>query len=250
MFDKDVITELLNNGESLSGILAKFGLKVNGGNYRSLKKFMTDNWIVRNNTCNREEYDKNPKYCPSCGKKIDFEHRNNTYCSKSCAAHINNSKFPKRVKENSEKRNYPENRKYEDNGLHCVVCGKKLTGNQKKFCSVQCKNRQYSYEKYHTLYSRKNDENGAKTKYEYILKLGGKCSKCGYDKNLAALSFHHLRDKDFTLTSRAFSRMPKEIIEKEIEKCVLLCQNCHHEEHHPELDKNKIGGINYGRPRN
>ena len=242
MFDKDKINEFLSNGKNLSEILREFGLKVNGGNYRSLKKFMAKNAIVVVSNC-REEYEKCPKLCAACGKEIDYEHRYNTFCSKSCAAHVNNSKNPKRVKENKGVREYPENRNYKENDLHCIVCGKKLTGNQKKFCSASCKNKCYSEQKYHTHYSRKNDENGSLLKYEYIIKLGGKCSKCGYDKNISALSFHHLRDKDFTLTSRAFSRMPKEMIENEIGKCVLLCQNCHHEEHYPELNKENIENI-------
>ena len=242
MFDKNKINELLHNGKKLSEILREFGLKVNGGNYRSLKEFMAKNAITAANN-SREEYEKHPKYCAFCGKKIDYVHRANTYCSQSCAASVNNSKFPKRVKQNMGKRNYPDKREYEENELYCIVCGKKLIGNQKKFCSVKCKNKCYSNQKYHTDYSKKKDEDGTLLKYEYILKLGGKCSKCGYDKNLSALSFHHLRDKEFTLTSRAFSRLPKEMIENEIGKCVLLCQNCHHEEHHPSLTKENIENI-------
>ena len=36
---------------------------------------------------------------------------------------------------------------------------------------------------------------------ELIEKLGGKCSKCGYDGNITALHFHHLRDKKFSIDS-------------------------------------------------
>ena len=68
------------------------------------------------------------------------------------------------------------------------------------------------------------------------MQLGGKCAICGYDKNLSALSFHHLRDKKFVLQSRNFSRYTDEEIKLEVSKCILLCQNCHHEIHHPNLD--------------
>ena len=244
MYDKDLVSKLLEESNSLKEVLIKLGKEVNGGSYRSLKRFITENGLILPfKKMSREEYEKNPKHCLSCGKEIDYEHRYNKYCSKSCSAHVNNTKFPKRTKENGRTRNYPETRKYKENNLYCIVCGKKLTGNQKKFCSVNCKNKCYSEEKYHTQYSNNKDKNGAVKKYEYILKLGGRCSKCGYDKNLSALTFHHLRDKDFTLTSRAFSRLPKEVIEKELDKCVLLCQNCHHETHYPELDKEILKNI-------
>ena len=59
---------------------------------------------------------------------------------------------------------------------------------------------------------------------------GGKCSVCGYDKNLSALEFHHreAKDKDFTL-SEGVKSWKTMIIESE--KCDLLCSNCHQELH-------------------
>lgn len=78
---------------------------------------------------------------------------------------------------------------------------------------------------------------GVKRKYEAILKLGGKCSRCGYCYNIAALDFHHLdpNEKEFNLDSRRFSNTSLEKLEKEISKCALLCANCHREEHNQDL---------------
>lgn len=62
--------------------------------------------------------------------------------------------------------------------------------------------------------------------------LGGKCSLCGYSKHLSALEFHHLEPehKDFTI-SKTRSRS-LDTIKPELEKCRLLCANCHREVHH------------------
>jgi len=61
---------------------------------------------------------------------------------------------------------------------------------------------------------------------------GGSCMVCGYNKCQRALSFHHLnpKEKDFDLSSRGLTRS-WERIKKEIDKCVLLCANCHMEVH-------------------
>jgi len=59
---------------------------------------------------------------------------------------------------------------------------------------------------------------------------GGKCEICGYCRSSRALDFHHVnpREKDFTLSSRMTSWVK---IKKELDKCILLCANCHREVH-------------------
>ncbi len=67
--------------------------------------------------------------------------------------------------------------------------------------------------------------------------LGGKCMKCGYNKYPEVLEFHH-RDptqKDFNVSRKGHCRS-WERVSREIEKCDLLCANCHRELH-AELDK-------------
>ena len=61
---------------------------------------------------------------------------------------------------------------------------------------------------------------------------GGKCAICGYCKSQSALSFHHInpKKKDFGLSVRGLTRS-WEKIRLEIDKCVLLCANCHMEVH-------------------
>ena len=66
---------------------------------------------------------------------------------------------------------------------------------------------------------------------------GGKCEKCGYDKCPAAMVFHHTdpNKKDFGISSNGVSRS-FEKCKPEIEKCILLCANCHAEIHHAESE--------------
>jgi 5-methylcytosine-specific restriction endonuclease McrA len=78
-----------------------------------------------------------------------------------------------------------------------------------------------------------------KDRREIKLKHGGCCSKCGYSKCLAALQFHHIEpiNKKFGITEALRSSKLKysmEEIQKESEKCILLCANCHLELHYPE----------------
>ena len=61
---------------------------------------------------------------------------------------------------------------------------------------------------------------------------GGHCQICGYSRCLEALEFHHLEStgKDFGISDRGYTRSWKRIIE-ELDKCILLCANCHREVH-------------------
>ncbi len=65
--------------------------------------------------------------------------------------------------------------------------------------------------------------------------LGGKCKNCGWSGDQAALQFHHLKGKDFTIGNVANKSWDS--IKKEMQKCILLCANCHMIEH-----SSKLGG--------
>ena len=64
---------------------------------------------------------------------------------------------------------------------------------------------------------------------------GGKCQCCGYDKTQDALDFHHIdpSDKSFSLSKIRLTSYDKnrEKIERELDKCILVCRNCHAEIH-------------------
>jgi len=74
-----------------------------------------------------------------------------------------------------------------------------------------------------------------RTKATAIKYLGGKCKKCGWHGNQAAFQFHHKnsQEKDFIIGSVANKSW--DLIKKEINKCVLLCANCHAVEHSTKL---------------
>jgi hypothetical protein len=61
--------------------------------------------------------------------------------------------------------------------------------------------------------------------------LGGKCSVCGYNRCMRSLVFHHKdpTQKEFSLARRKCLNW--EDTKKELDKCALLCANCHGEIH-------------------
>lgn len=66
-----------------------------------------------------------------------------------------------------------------------------------------------------------------KRKLGVIKYLGGSCQRCGFDEHESALQFHH-RDpsqKDFGINRGISKRF--ELVKAELDKCDLLCANCH-----------------------
>lgn len=65
---------------------------------------------------------------------------------------------------------------------------------------------------------------------------GGKCEVCGYNKCIDAFDFHHLdpSKKEFRISDGCTRSWDK--IKLELDKCILVCANCHREIHF-ELNK-------------
>lgn len=61
---------------------------------------------------------------------------------------------------------------------------------------------------------------------------GGKCEICSYSKSIRALEFHHIdpSQKDFGVAAKGYTRS-WEKVKEELDKCILLCSNCHSETH-------------------
>jgi len=117
----------------------------------------------------------------------------------------------------------------------CVQCGARLAGRQKKYCSRNCKNTygNLNYQSYQAQQLR-----GRLRKLRLLKLKGMKCSSCGYQKNHAALEFHHPspESKTFQLDLRSLSNRKWEVVFNEAEKCILLCSNCHAELHNPDCE--------------
>lgn len=67
---------------------------------------------------------------------------------------------------------------------------------------------------------------------EYLNPIGKCCMKCGYNRYIGALDFHH-RDpsqKEFGIARDQSNFGDRH--KKELDKCDLLCKNCHRLEHH------------------
>ena len=73
-------------------------------------------------------------------------------------------------------------------------------------------------------------------KAECVKYKGGKCIVCNYDRYIGSLDFHHLdpSQKEFNIAELRTYSFEKLI--NELDKCVLLCKNCHSEVHHGLID--------------
>lgn len=71
---------------------------------------------------------------------------------------------------------------------------------------------------------------------------GGKCQICGYSKYQGALDLHHvIGEKEFGIGDKGYTRS-WERVKQEIDKCVLLCANCHRE---VEAGITQLSGANW-----
>src|SRR5574337_865551 len=123
-----------------------------------------------------------------------------------------------------------------ENKKKCVWCEEiKLTSdfdfrweeNQSHTLRSVCKKCLVEYNK------ERQDKIGKDRKLKIISERGGKCIKCGYNKNWAVLCFHHRNpeDKTFELDRRGFGSRSEASCLDEAKKCDLLCANCHMELH-------------------
>ena len=117
----------------------------------------------------------------------------------------------------------------------CDICSKQFDtikyGGTRKYC-FECS----------PAYSHGDNNGRASTitairhaiKKQLVNYKGGKCEKCGYDKCIGALQFHHLEPntKDFEVSARYNGgHLDMQLLYQEVDKCQMLCANCHSEIH-------------------
>lgn len=121
--------------------------------------------------------------------------------------------------------------------LICPNCETSFETNnpQKVYCTKKCKSRAMN-KKFNRGCQQSN--RGLKKKSKIIKENGGKCSVCGYDKNLSSITFHHLNPKEkiFPLDTRAFANRKQKVLVEEVKKCIVVCRNCHGEIEHPQYN--------------
>lgn len=101
----------------------------------------------------------------------------------------------------------------------CLTCGevdpKKFYGKMKSMCG-KCHAKDIA--------TRLRDARAKAVAYK-----GGKCELCGYDKYVGALEFHHKDPQQKDPTGLRAYKLER--LFAEVDKCMLLCSNCHREEH-------------------
>ena len=169
-----------------------------------------------------EKYYLNPQLCRHCNSVIvvkDHERvrnvRRKVFCSMSCSGSYNGAVYPKRKPEGQ-----------------CDNCGTTIPRHL-KYCGRKCKGQ--------AIFQRNKGKvtvsaSGAVVKWRQRTKLraieykGGKCQRCGYDRCINAMDFHHVdpSQKEIRIggSTRSWAKL-----KTELDKCVLLCANCHREFH-------------------
>lgn len=127
------------------------------------------------------------------------------------------------------------------NELQCKTCHKTVAAkhSQQKYCCTECSKIEKRRRSVLSVSKRRQ-----KLKQKAVDHKGGSCITCGYMSYIGALEFHHLQPggKDFGLSASGLTRSWEKIL-IEIEKCVLLCSNCHRETHAGLIKFDEEGNI-------
>lgn len=111
----------------------------------------------------------------------------------------------------------------------------KFVGNSNKTFCVQCSRDKTKYRRY-------------AQKIKAINYLGNCCNKCKNSfEDISVYDFHHLKDKSNEISLLITKNFKFEQFKTELDKCELLCSNCHCEHHDEnlELKQNKSYNSNY-----
>ena len=158
--------------------------------------------------------------CIMCGKKFKATKSTKLYCSRACGDKARSLRT----------KNETNSARALDHERTCLICGKSF-----KLINKSANGRQCCYECMPAGTQLKRGDFLKKIK----LQRGGSCVRCGYNKCIKALEFHHPdpTQKDFTISNDHFKLV--EAVE-ESKKCILLCANCHRELHDNMWELNEL----------
>ena len=150
------------------------------------------------------------KICLNTKCKVEFKPNDyrQKYCSRSCAATVNGSRYPKRG---------------DGKPRYCIECNKQLSHNQRKWCSKKCNGlgqKNETIRKWLSGESSGGDKNGhiGRPIRDYIIELAGtKCIKCGWCEP------NPITGK----TILAVDHIDGNWRNNDIDNLQVLCYNCH-----------------------
>lgn len=102
--------------------------------------------------------------------------------------------------------------------MQCIQCGDEFESlrSDQSCCSKRCRSKLGKEAVY-----------GARRDYLRRLKISSGCVICGYSDHASALTFDHIDPKNKQYEMASIYRRPMKIIMSELEKCRVLCANCH-----------------------
>ncbi len=108
----------------------------------------------------------------------------------------------------------------------CCQCGEidpaKFYGHKRAICG-SC----------HNAY---NIKQGRDKRLRAVRELGGRCQACGFNRYMCSLDFHHKNPAAKDPNFRSMRGWSWKRIIAELEKCTLLCKNCHAATHNGLLE--------------
>tara|TARA_Y100000310_G_scaffold13838_1_gene14134 strand:- start:15921 stop:16607 length:687 start_codon:yes stop_codon:yes gene_type:complete len=203
------------------------------------------------------------KICKFCEKEFRSTKKRRIYCSDDC--------FKESVKRRQREYSKKNNKIIREKRTTCRFCGEQFTKTIKGRCcsnrdcveqkikydkiTNEAKNkkrhneqyvikkeaeRQRQYRKDHSKEINMRKRARQKEMREWVdsLKKEMDCNKCG-EERWYCLEYHHIdpKTKRFSIADAVSGYYGKEAILKEMEKCVVLCANCHKELHYFEDQK-------------
>lgn len=173
-------------------------------------------------------------YCSTCRRKVPkrawesvADMLKSRYCNRSCAAKRNNRIARKRNPEGA-----------------CRHCGGPCR-TQLRYCTRRCRwearearirARRLGAVPAPVSNSQRVMQWRKQIRERVVEYMGGKCCVCGYSRCARALHCHHVEPENKSFGIADGQPRPWRVVKTEMEKCILVCANCHTEIHHGLID--------------